>query len=124
MLVLGLVCTALGIAGIILPLMPGTVFLLIAVWAFSRSSERMHLWLFNHPRFGRTIRAWYLHGVIPVSSKVLAIGMMAGSFAYVAVTHGDNWIVPALTGGTLAPVALWIATRPSRVRTEATNGGA
>jgi len=116
------VCTALGIAGIILPLMPGTVFLLIAVWAFSRSSERLHLWLFHHPRFGRSIRAWYLYGVIPVPSKVLAIAMMAGSFAYVVVAHGDNWIVPALTGGTLATVAIWIATRPSRVSKDATNG--
>ncbi len=61
MLLLGLVCTAVGIAGLILPLLPGTVFLLIAAWAFSRSSERLHLWLFHHPRFGRTIRDWHYY---------------------------------------------------------------
>ncbi|NQV60805.1 MAG: YbaN family protein [Alphaproteobacteria bacterium] len=112
MLALGLVCTALGIIGIILPIMPGTVFLLIAAWAFSRSSERLHLWLFQHPRFGRTIREWHLYGVIPARAKVLAITMMAGSFAYVAMTLNDNWIIPALVGGTLVPVAIWIASRP------------
>jgi uncharacterized protein len=118
MLGLGLVCTALGIVGLILPVMPGTLFLLIAAWAFSRSSERLHQWLYHHPRFGRTIREWYAHGVIPLRAKILAITMMAGSFAYVAVTLNENWIVPVLVGGTLVPVAIWIATRPSRARAE------
>jgi len=48
--------------------------------------------------------------------------MMVGPFAYMAVTHSDNWIVPALVGRTLAPVAVWIATRPSRVRVKTANG--
>ncbi len=116
MLALGLVCTALGIVGIILPVMPGTVFLLIAVWAFSRSSEKLHLWLYYHPRFGQTIRAWHQYRVIPFRAKVLAVTMMAGSFAYVATTVNHNWIVPVLVGATLAPVAIWIATRPSQAR--------
>jgi uncharacterized membrane protein YbaN (DUF454 family) len=113
MMALGLVCTVLGIIGIILPVMPGTVFLLIAAWAFSRSSERLHLWLYYHPRFGQTIRDWHLHRVIPVRGKLLAITMMAMSFAYVAVSQSPNWLVPALVGATLLPVAIWIATRPS-----------
>ncbi|MFP6705274.1 MAG: DUF454 family protein [Alphaproteobacteria bacterium] len=55
MLALGLACTALGIFGIILPVMPGTMFLLIAAWAFSRSSKPLHLWLHNDTRFGRVL---------------------------------------------------------------------
>ena len=43
LLALGFTCTALGIAGVLLPGLPGTVFLLIAVWAFSRSSQRFHV---------------------------------------------------------------------------------
>ena len=113
MLALGLVCTALGIAGLILPLLPGTLFLLIAAWAFSRSSERLHQWLYHHPRFGRTIREWYLYRAIPPRAKVLAITMMSGSFAYVAVTYSHDWLITFLVGATLAPVAIWIATRPN-----------
>ena len=52
MLALGFVATGVGIAGVILPGLPGTVFLIIGLWAFSRSSERFQMWLFNHPRFG------------------------------------------------------------------------
>lgn len=113
MLALGLLCTAVGIAGLILPLLPGTLFLLIAAWAFSRSSERLHQWLYHHPRFGRTIREWYLYRAIPPRAKVLAITMMSGSFAYVAVTYSHDWLITFLVGATLAPVAIWIATRPN-----------
>ena len=114
MLALGLVCTVLGIAGIILPLMPGTVFLLIAAWAFSRSSEKLHLWLFNHTRFGQTIRDWHQYRAIPVRAKVLAITMTTASFTYVAITLHQNWMTPMSLGVILLPVAIWIATRPSQ----------
>ncbi len=116
MLALGLVCTAVGIAGLILPLLPGTVFLLIAAWAFSRSSERLHQWLFHHPRFGRTIRDWHYYRAIPTGAKLLAVTMMSGSFIYVAFTYSDEWLITALVGATLAPVAIWIATRPNAGR--------
>lgn len=114
LLALGFVCTGLGIAGIILPGLPGTVFLLIAVWAFSRSSERFHLWLYEHPRFGRTIRAWHTHRVIPVKAKIAAVTTMtATAIGLVLIADGD-WRMPAIAGGTMALVALWIVTRPSR----------
>lgn len=111
---LGCVCTGLGIAGLLLPVLPGTVFLLIAAWAFSRSSERLHLWLYHHPRFGRTIRGWHDHGLIPRKAKVLAIVMMTASVAYVAAATAEGWELPVILAMILAPVALWIATRPSR----------
>ncbi|MBT3333194.1 MAG: YbaN family protein [Rhodospirillaceae bacterium] len=114
MLALGFVCTVLGIVGIILPVMPGTVFLLIAAWAFSRSSERLHLWLYHHPRFGRTIRDWQQYRAIPMRGKVLAITMMSASFTYVTISYSPNWLVPTLVAATLIPVAIWIATRPTR----------
>ena len=115
LLALGFVCTAVGIAGVILPGLPGTVFLLIAAWAFSRSSERFHLWLYEHPRFGRTIRDWHAHRVIPVRAKIAALSMMAATaVGLVLMSHGD-WHLPAISGGVMVLVALWIVTRPSRV---------
>lgn|GEM_PF-850773 len=46
---LGIVCTVLGIIGVWVPGLPTTVFILIALWAFSKSSERMHAWLLKVP---------------------------------------------------------------------------
>ena len=38
--------------GVVIPGIPTTIFLLIALWAFSQSSERLRSWLYNHPIFG------------------------------------------------------------------------
>ena len=114
----GIFCTALGIAGIVLPGIPGTLFLLIAVWAFSRSSERFHLWIYNHPHFGRGVRAWHEHGVIPTRAKIAAVAMISFSFAVLWGFVLEDWRLAAATGATLALVATWIATRPGAVKLE------
>jgi uncharacterized membrane protein YbaN (DUF454 family) len=111
----GLLCTAIGIAGLILPILPGTVFLLIAVWAFSRSSERFHLWLYNHPRFGTGVRNWHRHRVIPTRAKIAAVSFMVLSLAIVWHTYLDQPMVPIIVGATLAVVSLWIVTRTGRL---------
>ncbi len=46
---LGLVSTALGVIGVWVPGLPTTVFILIAMWAFSKSSQRLHSWLMKIP---------------------------------------------------------------------------
>jgi uncharacterized membrane protein YbaN (DUF454 family) len=37
---LGWVMVALGVIGLVMPLMPGAVFLIVALWCFARSSPR------------------------------------------------------------------------------------
>ena len=55
---LGVFCVGLGVAGIFLPLLPTTPFLLLAACLFSRSDERWHQWLLNHRRLGPYIHAF------------------------------------------------------------------
>lgn len=57
---LALLCIVLGIIGAVLPLMPTTVFLLLAVWLSVRSSPKLNRWLLEHPRFGPALKE-YLH---------------------------------------------------------------
>ena len=52
----GTLCVGLGVVGIFLPLMPTTVFLLLAAACYARSSERFHRRLVEHPWLGPYIR--------------------------------------------------------------------
>ena|SRR5215204_2358535 len=52
LIVCGTICVGLGILGIFLPLMPTTVFLLMAAACYARSSERFHRRLVEHPVLG------------------------------------------------------------------------
>ena len=63
---------AVGIAGVFLPLIPGTLFLIFAGACFTRSSPRFEAWLLDHPRFGPPVRAWRATGAVPRRAKVFA----------------------------------------------------
>lgn len=90
------------------------MFLIIALWAFSRSSERFQLWLFNHPRFGASLRSWHTHQVIPRRAKVAAVTMMAISQAMLTVLVAESWELPLFSAFVLALVSAYILSRPSR----------
>jgi len=111
----GWINVCLGFLGVILPGLPTTPFLLVALWAFARSSRRFHDWLFNHPRFGPTLRAWRDHRVVPYRAKVLAVATMAASLVYVSFFVTGNWHLPALMACVMLPTAAWLVTRASKV---------
>lgn len=114
--VAGLAFVGLGIAGYILPVMPGTIFLILAAACFARSSRRLEAWIENHPKFGPTVVNWRRHGAIPRKAKFLSIGMMAFSFALLLIAHPpEEWLW--VTGAVLAACALFVATRPSGPKT-------
>ncbi len=54
----GWLCVALGVAGIFLPLMPTTVFILMAAWCFSRSHQGFYRWLLANKYLGPIVTAW------------------------------------------------------------------
>lgn len=111
-LILGWLFVGLGVLGAFLPLLPTTPFLLLAVACFTRSSPRLEAWLLNHPRFGQPLRDWREKGAIPRRAKLLAVSMMAASYAlFVLSTSPPLWramLVLAILCGS----SLFIITRP------------
>ncbi len=109
----GWLMVAIGLVGVFVPLFPTTVFILIALWAFSISSPRFRHWLFEHRWFGPPLRAWVTHRAIPKYAKVLSLASMAVSVTAIALFAAVSWIVPALAAAISAPIALFIVSRPS-----------
>ncbi len=75
-LTLGGLALFAGTIGIVLPLLPTTPFVILAAFAFSKSSPRLHDYLTRHPRFGPMIADWRSHGAIAPRYKALAVSMM------------------------------------------------
>jgi uncharacterized membrane protein YbaN (DUF454 family) len=112
-LVLGFVFFALGAIGAVVPGLPTTVFMLLALWAFARSSERFHNWLYHHPLFGPPLQEWHRYRVIPLRAKLLAVGMMAASLTYlVFFTASSIWLKTG-TAAVMVYGAWYILSKPS-----------
>ncbi|KKB79765.1 hypothetical protein VW35_04455 [Devosia soli] len=117
--VLGILLLLAGIIGIFVPLMPTTIFLILAAWCFSRSSRRLETWLLGHKTLGPTIVNWRRHGVIPRRAKILAsTGMMLGFVIFLMAAHPAWWLV-LLVAFSLAACAWYVLSRPSQPSPEA-----
>ncbi|MEW6506336.1 MAG: YbaN family protein [Bacteroidota bacterium] len=85
LIIFGWFFVTLGIIGIFVPLMPTTIFFILAAASFARSSEKFYNWLINHPKFGKFIKDYREKRGIPLKSKVIAVSMLIvtiGSSAY------------------------------------------
>ena len=113
LLAFGWANVGLGLVGIFIPGLPTTVFLIIAFWAFSKSTERFQNWLWLHPKLGPPIRAWHMHRVIPVRAKIFAAVTMTFSFVYVTTFVAEDWALPSLLAAIMVPAAAYVLTRAS-----------
>jgi uncharacterized membrane protein YbaN (DUF454 family) len=110
-----MVATGCGIAGIVLPLVPTTPFLLVAAFAFARSSPRLHDWLVRHPRLGPPIEAWRAHGAISRTNKRLAVAVMLCALGLSLAAGVPLWII-GLQGVVMAGSATFVLSRPDGPR--------
>lgn len=111
LLAAGWLFTVLGAAGLVLPLLPGTVFLILAAWCFSRSSPRFEAWLIGHPRLGPHVRRWRETGSIARPVKYVACLSMAASFGIAAIGGAPPWAL-AIIALCLLGCGAYVATRP------------
>ncbi len=116
LIAVGWTCFALGVLGVVLPVVPTTPFMLVALWAFSASSERFHGWLYHHRVFGPPLQRWRRERVLPVPVKAVALGSMAASLAWLALGVRPPWYVLAASVAVMLAGAAFILRIPSRPR--------
>ena len=108
----GLSAVALAAIGVVLPLLPTTPFLLVAAFAFARSSNRLQAWLLNHRLFGALIENWRRYGAISRSAKTMAVLSMTLVFA-LSVLLAVPPILLLVQGAVLLACAAFIVSRPA-----------
>ncbi len=75
---LGIVCVILAALGVLIPGLPATPFLLLASYAFARSSKKMHDWLVNHKIFGPILNDFLDRKGIRLHIKIISLALMWG----------------------------------------------
>lgn len=111
-LIFGLICVALALVGVVLPLLPTVPFLLLAAFCFARSSERLHSWLLSHKVFGPMIEDWHRSGAIRPSAKraaTLSIVLVYG----ISLALGVKTTVLVIQAVVLSAVLFFLWTRPN-----------
>ncbi len=107
---LGTLCVILGLIGAVLPVMPTTVFMILAAFFFTKGSPKLRQKLLDNAYFGPTIRTWEETGAIPRRVKVISIAMMGTAFTVSLFYLPTIWLV--IQGGLITIAIAYILTRP------------
>lgn len=111
--ILGVLFLLLGFIGLLLPIMPTTPFVLVALYFFDKSSPKFHSWCLKIPGVGKSIEDWQKHKVIRKKAKVQSALLLVTS----AAIMGFNPIIPLWLKSvailTIVLVLIFILTRSS-----------
>ena len=114
LITIGWSCVGLAFVGTFVPGIPTTIFLIIALWAFAKSSKKFHSWLLNHKRFGPILQNWESHKVVPRKAKILMVILQISA---VIIFHYSlqNIYLTVLLIITLVFVARYVLSLPSEL---------
>ena len=113
LVVCGTLCVALGVIGIFLPLMPTTVFLLMAAACYARSSERFYQRLVNHRFLGIYIRNSREGRGMRRRDKAITLGLLWVSIAVTMVFTAHTWWLRLLLVAVVVGVTIHVVRIPA-----------
>jgi uncharacterized membrane protein YbaN (DUF454 family) len=82
LVVCGTLSVGLGTIGIFIPLLPTTVFYLLAAYCYAHSSQKFYNWLMTNPWFGEYIRNYREGRGIPLKQKIFSISLLWLTIGY------------------------------------------
>lgn len=116
LVVAGSGCVAVGVAGIFLPVLPTTPFLLLAAACYARASRRFYNALLNNRVFGPAILEWQRHRSIGYRTKLTAIVLMSLTLAASILVFVQDARLQVLLAVLGVALAVWLYRVPSRDR--------
>lgn len=111
--ILGFLSLGMAYIGVITPGIPYSPFVVFAAYCFSKGSERMHRWIYNHKLFGPFLTNWGQKRVFPTKMKFFMLFMMSTSLIIMSFTVPVRGVV--YTGIFMLFVAIWAWRFPGSV---------
>jgi len=110
----GLVFLAIGIAGYILPGLPGTIFLIISAGLFVRSSPKLYAFVTQNRLFGRQLREYLETGFMPLRAKILSLSSI-WVFSTISILWAPyGWIFNVVILILALAGSIYILSKPTR----------
>lgn len=110
---LGVLFVLIGVAGVFLPILPTTPFILCAAWCFLKSSKKAYVWIYSHSIFSGPLKNWEENHAISKSAKLVSLTTITFSAIYTYLAIDGLWVkhivLVLLTG-----VSIFIGTRKSQ----------
>lgn len=112
-ILIGHTCLGVGLLGVAIPLLPTTVFVLLAASCYARGSKRFYTYLLTHHIFGTIIKDWSQHRAMSARVKRWAIASVLISITASTLAVDSIWLRAALVVIALLVIAglLRIPTR-------------
>ena len=105
-LVSGFLLVAIGVIGIFLPLLPTTIFLILASICFVKSSPKANDWLRNHKVLGGYIDNYQNKTGLTIKSKIINIVLLWFSISVSAFYLTDEFYIKILLFGIAVGVTI------------------
>ncbi|MCL6623798.1 MAG: YbaN family protein [Fimbriimonadales bacterium] len=122
--VIGTCALGIGLVGLALPVMPGTIFLIIALACFAKSNKRLEQWLLEHPRLNPLIKKWHESRKITWNIKIFGITAVGLSTLAILLMLPDALILKVMIGIVGASACAYLLRLPVHVPSEASNKNA
>ena len=117
-IVAGTISLGFGAAGIFLPILPTTPFLLLSAACYYKGSERMHRWLLNNKLFGSYIRNYKEGKGISQAGKVFTIFLLWIAICFSTLLMVNNYIVQIVLFAIAIAVTIHVITLPTFRKTQ------
>ncbi len=114
----GILLVAIGVIGIFLPVLPTTIFLILASACFIKSSPRANEWLRNHKILGAYIKNYQDGTGLTLKSKIINITLLWTMISVSAIFFTELWYIRFLLFAIAAGVTIHLVTVKTKKNNE------